>query len=290
MNIVFFGTPEYAVTVLEELKAANMLPTLIVTQPDKPVGRKQVMTPPAAKLWAEENDIEVIQPSTLKQGVDDEADILYNSEWDLFVVAAYGLLLPKILIEKPTHKTLNIHPSLLPKYRGATPVPAQILHDDRNAGVTIMQLDEKMDHGPIITQASITIEEEDWPIRSEVLLGLLWEEGAKLLVETIGPWTKGELTTQEQDHDQATFSEKFTKADGELDIDDGDPYQNYLKYCAFGEWPGTFFYVKKRGLNHPEGAVARVKIKEAFYEDGVFVPTRVIPEGKKEIDYEEFIR
>ena len=281
MNIAFFGTPVYAVSVLEALKEAKMLPSLIITQPDKPVGRKRVITPPPVKEWALENNIEILQPDNLKDNPD--VDALINTEWDLFIVAAYGLILPKSLLDKPKYKTLNIHPSLLPKYRGATPVPAQILNDDRHTGVTVMQLDEKMDHGPIISQASITIEEEDWPLRTEVMLGLLWEEGAKLLIDTLEPWMNSELEAKEQDHSEATFCGKFTKDDGEISLED-DPYQNHLKYCAFGDWPGTFFFIEKNSKK------LRVKIKEAMYEGGTFTPLRVVPEGKSEMLYEEFLQ
>ena len=281
MRIVFFGTPDLAVIALDELEQAGFLPTLIVTQPDRPVGRKQEVTAPLVKIWAHEHDIEVLQTESLKEG--EVRDILLNSEWDLFIVAAYGLILPNELVQKPLLGSVNVHPSLLPKYRGPTPVQAQILADDRFCGVTVMQMDDKMDHGPILTQASITFEESEWPISSKILYDLLWHEGGKLLAETIPLLKKKELTPTQQDHDQATYSSMLKKEDGEIDLS-GDAYQNYLKYCAYGTWPGTFFFTEK------DGKRIRVKIVEAEYEHNTFTPLRVIPEGKKEMAYQTFLQ
>lgn len=281
MYFVFFGTPHFATIILDELKARGFIPSLIITQPDKPVGRKQVLTSPPAKLWADENNIDTLQPSRLTD--DPEMDPVLNSEWDLFIVAAYGLLLPKAVLDTPNHGVLNVHPSLLPKYRGPSPVQSQILKDDPDCGVSIMLLDEQMDHGPILTQASISIDHMDWPLSTTTLNDLLWHEGGKLLTETIPLWTGDEITPQEQNHGQATYTKLFKKEDGLLDIEMGDAYQNYLKYCALTPWPGTYFFSEQGDKK------IRVKIVEAEYIDGTFTPTRIIPEGKNEIDYHTFM-
>jgi len=159
IKLAFFGSSEFSVYVLDEFKLHNILPNLIVTTPDKPKGRKLVMTPTPVKIWAQENKIEVYDPKTLKDG---EAEkFLKQKEWDLFLVASYGKIIPKEIFEIPIHKTLNIHPSLLPKYRGPSPVVSQILNDEKEVGVSIMQIDEGMDTGPVFLQRKMAIEPED---------------------------------------------------------------------------------------------------------------------------------
>jgi len=125
---VFFGTPEFAVSILEELKDAKIVPSLIVTAPDKPKGRGLVLTPPPVKIWAQLHNIPVVQPAKLDN---DFTEKLKNSSYKLFVVAAYGKIIPKAVLDIPTNGTLNVHPSLLPKYRGASPIQSQILADEK---------------------------------------------------------------------------------------------------------------------------------------------------------------
>ena len=279
-SIVFFGTPQLSVWVLEELKAAGIVPALIVTAPDTPQGRNLKLEPTPVKAWAQENDVPVLEAPSLK----DRATIpeLANSEWDLFIVAAYNFILPQWLLDLPKHGTLNVHPSLLPKLRGPSPVRSAILRDQKDAvGVSVMLLDAQIDHGPIVAQA--TVELENWPIAGHILDELLFREGGRLLAEAIPPWLSGEVTPEEQNHDQATFSKKFTKEDGLLDLND-DPYKNYLKFCAFDGWPGTYFFVTHKAKQ------LRVKITDAAYQDQEFAIKKVIPEGKKEVGYNEFLK
>lgn len=271
IRIVFFGTPRFAVTILDELKKAGIVPSLIVTAPDRPKGRGLVLTPPPVKDWALVNEVDYLQPATLKTP-GPELDIIPNSEWDLFIVAAYGKILPQSVLDIPAHGTLNVHPSLLPKFRGASPIESQILADERTVGVSIMELDHEMDHGPILAQASITLDQ--WPVRARHLEELLATEGGALLSESIPPYLSGELVPTPQDHALATFTKKIDKADGEIDLT-ADGYQNYLKFCAYDEWPGSFFFQDGK----------RIKIVSAELKNGSFVPLRVIPEGKAERDY-----
>lgn len=275
---VFFGTDEFAIIILEKLKEAHMLPALIVATPDKPQGRGHILTPPPVKEWALENDLDIIQPEKLDQ---EELDILFNTEWDLFVVASYGKIIPKNVLEIPKYKTLNVHPSLLPKFRGASPIESTILADDRHTGVTIMQMDEKMDHGPVVMQASIVPEE--WPLSAEALHQLLAEVGGDVLVETIPDWIKGELTPEPQDDSLATYTKKIKKDDAKINFED-DPYQNLLKICAYEMWPGAFFFTERHGKE------IRVRITDAELENGKLAIKRVVPEGKKEMDYQDFLR
>lgn len=290
IKIVYFGTPDFAVSILKELKEAGIVPTLIVTAPDKPSGRKLVLTPPAVKLWADENDIDTLQPEKLSDKI--FIDELKNTDWDLFIVASYGKIIPKEILDLPKRGTLNVHPSLLPKLRGASPIQGAILQDERETGVTIMLLDEEVDHGPIVAQASVALEE--WPPKASMLKELLAHEGGKLLAETIPQWINGTVEAEKQDHDKATFTKIMKKEDGLLNLDD-DPYENFKKIQAYDEWPGTYFYVKRKDKD------VRVKITDAELRSDLgeersdgkrsdlkLVITKVVPEGKKEMLYKDF--
>jgi len=278
-SIAFFGTPQLAVWVLEELEAAGIVPDLVVTTEDKPVGRALVLTPPPAKVWADERGIPVLQTPSLQER--SAVPELANSEWDLFIVAAYNIILPAWVLTTPKRGVLNVHPSLLPKFRGPSPIRSAILEDAREAvGVSIMQLDEAIDHGPLVAQARVEL--PAWPVLGHELDELLFREGGRLLAEVVPLWLAGTITPEEQNHSEATFTKKFEKTDGELSLT-GDAYKNYLTYCAMDGWPGTYFFAEK------DGARVRVKVTGATYEEGKFRITSVIPEGKKEQPWEVFV-
>jgi methionyl-tRNA formyltransferase len=280
LRIAFFGTPELAVWVLEELQEAGIVPGVVVTAPDKPKGRKLLLTAPPVKVYAEEHGIPAIQPVSLKErGMVPE---LANSEWDLFIVAAYTIILPQWVLDLPHHGVLNVHPSLLPLMRGPSPVRSSIAQDRQDAvGVSVIKLDAEIDHGPVVAQARVELPE--WPVRGTVLDELLFREGGRLLAEVVPLWVKNEIPPEEQDHAKATFTKKFAREDGELTPSD-DAYTNYVKYCAMDGWPGTYFFTERNGER------VRVKINSAEYENGAFVIRTVTPEGKKEMPYEVFLR
>lgn len=278
--IAFFGTPELAVRVLARLKAHGRMPVLVVTAPDRPKGRGKEVAPPPAKEWALRHGIDVAQPATLKNGFAEE---LRNSDWDLFIVAAYGKLIPRAILDIPRYGTLNVHPSLLPKFRGPSPVLSAILADERETGVSIMLLDEEMDHGPVVAQARVEIAAEDWPLKGSVLEALLAEEGGNLLAEAIPPWVGGEIQPEEQEHGAATRTRKFEDSDARIDLR-GDPRENFLKIRAFDVNPRAYMVLERNGKP------MRVIITDAVYADGKLTLTRVIPEGKKEMSYEDFLR
>ncbi len=282
-RIAFFGTPTFAVTILEELTIAGIVPELIVTAPDKPQGRGLVLTAPPVKKWAEENKIDFIQPASLKEPEKNNilTASLFTENWDLFIVAAYGKILPKNILELPKHKVLNVHPSLLPKFRGPSPIEAAILNDERNTGVTIMRLDKEMDHGPIVAQKEIP--NATWPVTSPILEDILAHEGGKLLASIIPDWVSGKIKERTQKHTDATYCQKITKADGLINLTD-NAYQNYLKICAYTGWPGTYFFTEH------EGKKIRVSVKQADFVDGNLNIISVTPEGKKEMPYADFIR
>lgn len=270
LNFAFFGTPEFSVTILEELTSKNYLPSLIVTAQDKKVGRKQVLTPSPVKVWAQKHNIEVLQSNNTQEVL----ERLKENNINLNIVAAYGYILKKDIIDFPEHGTLNVHTSLLPKYRGACPIESALLHGDTTTGSTIMLMDEKMDHGPIVSQETLEIQEDDDQISLFEKLGV---HGGHLLAETIEAWVLGDIQEQVQDHTQASYCYKITKADG--DVTDDSDEKRYLKYKAYKRWPGIFYF--------DEGK--RVKITEAQYVDEVFEIQKVIPEGKNGMEYQQYL-
>jgi methionyl-tRNA formyltransferase len=277
----FFGTPHFSVVVLNALEARGMLPALIVTSPDKPQGRGLEVLPSPAKAWALERGIDVLTPQTLK---DEQFEAeLHNTEWDVFVVAAYNKLIPKSVLEIPKHGCLNVHPSLLPKFRGPSPVLSAILADERETGVSIMLMNEKMDEGPVVAQARIALDPESWPPKGSEFEDLLAQEGGNLLAETIPLWIEGKITPEPQNDAEATFSKKFSSEDALVDIF-GEPRGQLLKIRAFDKNPRAYYVATKAGKN------IRVIITEAELEDGALKILKVIPEGKKEMSYSDFLR
>ena len=294
MKIAFFGGSEFSVYVLNELKAHGILPGLIITTPDKPKGRKLVLTPTPVKVWAQKNDIEVIDPSSLKK---DNASLLYKLQalsFNLFLVASYGKIIPKEIFNIPEKKTLNIHPSLLPKYRGASPIQSQILNDAGSpehgggVGVTIMQIDEGMDTGPVVIQKNIVT--ESWPLGRKELEKILATEGARLFAHILPEWIKGAIDPIIQNEDEAIYCKKVEKEDGEIQIDLNNPptdkvaYQNLLKIKAFEEWPTAYFFVERNGKK------MRIIVTDATIKNDILKILKVIPEGKKEMIFEDFLR
>lgn len=284
LKIAFFGTPESAVIVLEELKKAGLTPSLIITTPDKPKGRRLVLTPPPVGVWAKENKVNFVQSDVLD---DTLLDLLHEGDFDLFIVASYGKILPKELLALPKHGALNIHPSLLPRLRGPSPIISAILQGESKTGVTIMLLDAGMDSGPIVAQASI--EPTPWPPRANELEELLFTEGAKLLVEIIPRWTSGKIKPEAQSEDKATFTKKIKKEDGLIELD-GNAYQNLLKIRAYEQWPTAYFIANRNSLPAQADKQIRVKITDAEIKNDVLKINKVVPEGKKEMDYEDFLR
>ncbi len=280
-NFVFFGTPDIAVFVLEELEKAGLVPSLVVTNPDAPQGRKMVMTETPVAQFASERMIPVLKPTSLRDA--ETIKILQDSHAELFVVAAYGKIIPNAVLDIPRHKTLNMHPSLLPKLRGASPIRSALLNNEYPTGVSIMVLTEGLDAGPIIAQEVVDIPASQWPMRGRTLDERLARAGGALLSRVIPQWMEGAIPAQEQDATQATYCTKITKEMGLVDLND-DPASNLRKIRAFDGWPGTYFFHEKNG------ARIRVKIIDVEMQNDTLVITRVIPEGKKEMPYLDFLR
>jgi methionyl-tRNA formyltransferase len=277
LNIAFFGTPEFATLVVKELITGGFKPSLVVTTPDKPAGRGLSLAESPVKIFARSNDIPVLQPAKLNEEFISE---LRSKSLDILIVAAYGKILPESVLSVAKHPPLNVHPSLLPKYRGTSPVESQILTNEESIGVSIIRMDKEMDHGPIVAQEKVAI--PDWPISRDALNTLLWSTGGELLGTILPQWISGTLPEITQDHSLATFTSKIEKADGLLDLSQS-PLQNYLKYLAYEGWPGTYFFIEKDGTN------IRVLIKKARFENNEFIIERVIPEGRKEMSYQDFL-
>ncbi len=275
IKFAFFGTPQFAVGVLDELEKAGLLPSLVVTAPDKPRGRKLIVTPPEVKVWAEKRNIPVLQPEKLGSTFQ-----IPNSKFNVFVVVAYGKIIPKSILEIPRLGTLNVHPSLLPRLRGASPIQSAILGEDKT-GVSIMLLDEEMDHGPIVAQKEFT--SENWPPKASELEIALAKLGGKMLAETLPKYVAGEITPVPQDHTQATFTKKIQKEDGLLNLEESAE-KNLRKIRAFDVWPRAYFFTEIGGKK------IRIIVTDAEIVDGKLIIKKVLPEGQNEMPYEEFLK
>ncbi len=232
VKIIFFGTHEFAVTILKELVQAPFIQiTGVVTQPDQPVGRKQVLTPPPIKIFAEQNNLPIFQPLSLKN-----FSVSELPEFDLFVVAQYGKIIPLSIVDAPGYGTLNVHTSLLPKYRGASPIQTALIHGEKETGVTIMKMDQGMDTGPILLQKKISI----GPNKTfESLDADLAQVGAQALIEAIPGYIEGTLVPEPQDDSQATLTKILSREDGKVDWNKTTD-EIYNLYRGLTPWPGIW--------------------------------------------------
>ena len=229
-KIVYMGTPHYAREILDTLiKAEDMAVSLVFTQPDRPVGRKKVLTPPSVKVLAEEHSIEVLQPNRLREEGMEEA--IKEAKPDLIIVAACGQILPKNILD--IAPCINLHASLLPQYRGASPVQQSLLNGDAKTGVTSMLMEEGLDTGDILEKSEFIIPQE---MRLDALMQQLTEDACDLTLSTIRNFKK--ITAEKQDENEATLCKKIKKSDGEIDFEDA--VSIYNKYRAFEGWPGIF--------------------------------------------------
>jgi methionyl-tRNA formyltransferase len=234
MRIVFMGSPDFAVPTLRRL-AETYPVTGVVTQPDRPAGRGRVLTPPPVKVLAQELGLDIIQPEKLREP---EAQARLQ-DWapDLIVVAAFGQILRKSVLELPRFGCVNVHASLLPRWRGAAPIHAAILHGDHETGATIMVMDPGIDTGPMLAQRAMPIQPDD---TAASLSTRLSEAGADLLIETLPGYLRGEIVPQPQDEGLATYAPMLRKEEGLLDFT--QPAEELERRVrAFSPWPGAFF-------------------------------------------------
>lgn len=283
-NIALFGGEPLGVPALNKLKEAGIIPDLVVCSPDRPAGRGMKLVSPAVKIWAEENNIKTYQPTSLKD--DSVKEALSSTEWDLFIVVAYNHILPSWLLNTPKKGCLNLHPSLLPALRGPSPIRTAILQNEpENIGVTVMLLDEKMDTGGIIEQ-EVHIP-KTWPMSGPELDAILADMGGELLAEVVPVWLNDEVSPQEQNHDEATYTNKFLKGENELSINpfnlpsDEEAFNTLCKIYAWQGIGDTFFIHTGK----------RIKVKAAdLTADGSLNIISVVPEGKKEMSFDSFLQ
>ncbi len=274
---IFFGTPELAVHTLDELKQHGLMPAHIVTAPDAPVGRGQVLTKSPVHLWGLEHSIPVHTPEKVRNN---EAIHELAQQYEYALLAAYGKIIPQSLLDSFPKGIINIHPSLLPKYRGPSPLEAQILADEKEFGVTLIRLDAGCDTGPVIAQRELLF--PDIPSKRE-LGERSFREGARLFSQYLGPYLSGVLHTIAQTDSPTPHTKKIQKQDGELLPTDTER-EKYLKYKAYDGWPQTFFFYL-HGISK-----IRLKVTQASFQNDTFIIEKVIPEGKQEMFYSDFVR
>lgn len=238
MKIVFFGTSEIGVPILESL-IDNHEVLAVVTSPDKPVGRKQELTPSPIAEVAKQHKIQVLKPKKVRDNPDflsELAEIVDSRYIDIFVVVSYGKILPQELLDLPPLKTINVHFSMLPKYRGAAPVQFALLNGETKTGTSIFILDAEVDHGFILATKEVDIDPNDTNITLQAKLA---DISADLLIETLPKYQSGEITPQEQDHSQATFTKIIKKEDGLVDWSK-PASEIYNQFRAYQPWPGIY--------------------------------------------------
>jgi len=267
-NFIFFGTPAVASETLATLLSHGFTSALVVTSPDAPRGRGLVLTPSPVKVLALEKNIPVITPEKL-----DAAAIaaIAAHHADHALVVAYGKIFPEELIAIFPKGVLNVHYSLLPKYRGATPLETALLAGETETGVTVQKMVKELDAGDIIAQEATPIAPTE---TARELRPRLITLGAELLVRTLPAFERGEITPTPQDAARATRARKLKKEDGQLDLS-APAEMNWHKYRAYADSIGTYFIQNEK----------RIKITGAEFTRGEFRITRVIPEGKKETAY-----
>ena len=274
----FMGTPDRAVIVLDQLKDQGLLPEVVITAPDKKVGRKQILQSPDVAVWAKENNInDIFQPAS-KGELEDLTTFEVIQNLDFIIVVAYGYIIPQVFLDAIGGKVINVHYSLLPEFRGASPVVQQILQGHEEVGYTIMRMIYKLDAGPILYQESFPMPD---PLLTTGELALMMSEKAgKILPHVINDWFSGKITEESQDSGLTSYCSKITKDEALISFEDSD-WTNRRKIQAYQPWPKAFFIVQKKDKS------IRVKILEARYEDGALIIDKMVPAGYKPMTWSE---
>lgn len=268
MRIVFAGTPEFAAVHLSALIASGHQLVGVLTQPDRPAGRGQKLTPSPVKLVAEQYDLPLAQPQSLKPI--EAQQVLAAWQPDLLVVVAYGLLLPKAVLELPRYGCINVHGSLLPRWRGAAPIQRAIEAGDAETGVTIMQMDEGLDTGAMLLKAHCPINASD---TSASIFTTLSQLGPEALIAAIAGLKQGSLVAEPQDHSQATYATKLSKDEGLLDWQQPAAVLE-RRIRAFWPWPGTAF-------GHQGW---RIKVSNATVSSGLGQPGTILKADSQRLE------
>jgi len=280
MNYVFFGSPRFAAIVLEKLLGAGMPPIAVVCNPDRPVGKKKILTAPPVKIGIMNYELRIRESKSTAEKIkifqpekpSEIGNELVALVPDFFVVAAYAHIIGGDILNIPRLGTIGVHPSLLPKYRGATPIQSALLVGEKETGVTLFLIDEKMDHGPILMNNELRITNNDTYFTLEGKLALL---GGEMLVKLIPVFFAGKIKPAPQNHGEATFARKFETADAEADFQNDPPEKIYRMYQAFTPEPGLW------SINFPNHEGERVKILEASFAAGKLAVKKIHIAGKK---------
>ena len=294
MNIVYMGTPEFSVGPLRKLiKEYNV--SLVVTQPDRKVGRKQEIKFSPVKEFALENNIEVFQPEKIRK----EYQYILDKKPDLIITCAYGQIIPKEILDYPKYKCINIHASLLPKYRGGAPIHHAIINGDEYTGITIMYMDEAMDSGDILYQEKIKIEEND---NVGTMFNKLSDLGSKMIIDFLPKFLNGEITPIKQNVDEVTYAYNISKEDEKIDFNNNSK-DIFNKIRGLNPFPVSYtllddkrvkLYASRIGSSNKNGEIGEII---HIYEDGIGIKTKdgeiIITElqfeGKKKTLAKEYI-
>jgi methionyl-tRNA formyltransferase len=296
-RIVFFGTPQSAVPALRALISAGLAPVAVVTRQAKPVGRKAILQESPIEKTARAEGIPVHTPRTLKDAA--FLEWFTSQQPDVAVLVVYGKILPEAVLAVPKKGFINVHPSLLPRHRGASPVVTTVLTGDTQSGSTIIKLDQEVDHGPILAQEKIAVEPR---ATTGTLTSTLADLGAKLLVKTVPAYLADSITPKEQDHSGATFTGILKREMGAIDWTKS-AIEIDRQIRAFTPWPGTFSCWQNKRLKileaHPVDRAEKSTLGKVFVaEQNLFIHTgqgvlqldMVQPEGKKPQSGREFLR
>lgn len=297
MKILFMGTPDFSVPILEQLIEDGYNIVAVVTQPNRPKGRKKIITPSPVKITAEQHGLPVFQPEKLK----DDYEQVLHFQADLIVTAAYGQIVPRAILEAPKYGCINVHASLLPEYRGGAPIHQAIIDGKEKTGVTIMYMVDKLDAGDILTQVEIPIEEDDHVGSMHHKLSVA---GAKLLSDTIPSLIDGKLEAVRQEEDKATFAANIKREQERIDwTQSGEAIYNQIR--GLHPWPVAFTYYNGKpfkvwwGMKIPIQEKAEPGRIIAFEDDGFLVATGnktaikitdCQPSGKKRMSASQLIQ
>ena len=300
MNIIFMGTPDFAVPVLELLyKTEKHNIQAVFTQPDKPKGRGYKLTPPPIKVLALEHNTPVFQPNSLKNGGEEYVEKIKEYNPDCIVVAAYGKILPKSVLDIPKYGCVNVHGSLLPKYRGAGPIQWAVLNDEAETGITTMLMGEGLDTGDMLLKRATPIGENE---TAAELFDRLADMGAELLIETLDALEQGNVVPEKQQEEIATYAPMLSKDMCNLDF--SDPVRKVHKQiCGLSDWPCAVTklngkrlkiykseIVSNKAAGKANGEIVNAKDFSVACSDGVIRFTEIQAEGSKRMKTADYLR
>jgi methionyl-tRNA formyltransferase len=294
MKVCFMGSMDFAAVILEKLNKEFPI-DLVVTQPDRPVGRKRILKGTPVKEKALELDIDLFQPENIKK----DHDIIINQNFDFIIVAAYGQMIPDIVLEHGKFRAINVHASLLPKYRGGSPMHRAIINGDDYSGVSIMYMVKKMDAGPILSQSKVKIDPDDDVASLEMKLASI---GGDLLIETIHDLLNDNVTSNPQNQEKVTYAYHIKKEEQKLDFNK-TAKDNYNLVRGLHPWPIAFFEIDQVPMKVykadyiEEDASKEVGQIVKINKDGVFIQTskgqfilkEVQLRGKKRMSINDFM-